>query len=208
MRVLKRRLWNRGTVRADFSSDLEELYTGLADRAGTMRAEGDGARRFAGEAAQEFEAVLWIPSHGRSLAQISGQIGADLGLALEGTVEENCAQIRDFLARHRCLLVLDAPPPEFVSALLPDGRTSTLITAAPVNVVETPDSPAEAQTLIAAGRYAEAYEMLRRLLEAGAATEMCARELVWICERWDRLEEANSLRYHFGPAPVEQLKLF
>jgi hypothetical protein len=45
-------------------------------------------------------------------------------------------------------------------------------------------------------------------LKSGIEPQSCARELVWICERWDRLDEANALRSYFGPSPSEQLLLF
>jgi hypothetical protein len=106
------------------------------------------------------------------------------------------------------LLVLDGPAPELVPAIVPEGRTSTLLTFDPVSVVETPTSLAYAGTLISLRRYAEAYELFYRLLDAEVAPETCARELTWICEHWDRVEEANSLRFRYGPEPSEQLALF
>jgi hypothetical protein len=152
--------------------------------------------------------VLWIPCHGRGLAQIAGELACKLELTLTGVADENCRRLRDLLSGRRCLLVLDAPAPEFVAALDPQGRTSVLVTVEPVKVLETSDSVGYARTLVGSGRYAEAYELLYRLLDSGVATETCARELTWICEHWDRIEEANSLRFHYGPRPFEQLVLF
>jgi hypothetical protein len=209
MRRMKRWLCGPGDSPSPvFSADLEDLYSGLADKAGTLEASGAAASRFVQEAAQDFEAALWIPCHGRSLAQIAGELAGQLGLTLTGVAEENWRGMQDFLSGRRCLLVLDAPAPEFVTALVPMGRTSVLVTMEPVLVVETADSVDDARTLVRSGRYAEAYEMLYRLLDSGIATETCARELTWICEHWDRLEEANSLRFHYGPEPFEQLALF
>ena len=112
MRRLKR--WLRGiqvgTAPAmHFSPDLENLYCALADQTGAITASGALTDRFAREAALDFEAAFWIPSHGRTLAQIAGELGAQLGMTLDGPVEENCTRIRGVLARKRCLLVLDAP---------------------------------------------------------------------------------------------------
>ena len=213
MRKLKRWLWQREREPGDsaspvFAADLEDLYSGLADKAGTLEASGAAASRFAREASHDFEAVLWVPCHGRSLAQIAGELAGQLGLTLTGVAEENCRKMQDFLSGRRCLLVLDAPAPEFVTALVPQGRTSVLVTMEPVLAVETPGSIDYARTLVRSGRYAEAYELLYRLLDSGVATETCARELTWICEHWDRIEEANSLRFHYGPRPYEQLVLF
>jgi hypothetical protein len=106
------------------------------------------------------------------------------------------------------LLVLDAPAPELAAALVAHGRSSALLTPDPVLVAQTEESVVYARTLISSRRYAEAHELLYRLLESGVAPETCARELTWICEHWGRVEEANSLRFHYGPQPFEQLVLF
>ena len=92
--------------------------------------------------------------------------------------------------------------------LIPRGRTSTLVTSNPVNVAETPKSLAHARKLISARRYAEAYELLHALLDSDVSTADCARELTWICEHWDRMEEADSLRTHYRLPPTEQMSLF
>ena len=213
LRLLKRWIWQRDRgpgqlLNAAFSADLEDFYSRLADKAGTLEVSGAAALRFAREASQQFEAVLWVPCFHRSLAQIAGELGSQLGLCLEGTTEENCRKIQDLLSARRCLLVLDAPDSNVVVALVPQGRTSTLVTFDSVSVVETPESLAYARTLISYRRYAEAYELLYCLLRSGVVPETCARELTWICEHWDRIEEANSLRFRYGPEPSEQLALF
>jgi hypothetical protein len=74
--------------------------------------------------------------------------------------------------------------------------------------LETPRTPAYARSLIAARRYAEAYELLYRLLDAVVDPDGCARELTWICEHWDRVEEANALRFNYGRPEGVQLALF
>jgi hypothetical protein len=213
MRSVKRWFWQRqraigATPSTVFSRDLEAVYQTIADRAGTLRTSGDMADRFVREAAEEFEAVLWVPARERSLAQVSGELGAQLGVTLEGTAEENCGRIRDLLSARRCLLVLDAPAGEHEDWLVPRGRTSTLITEDAVRVAATPETFEYARELTVAQRNAEAYELLHRLLEAEIATQACARELTWICQEWGRVEEANALRFHFGPEPTAQLTLF
>jgi hypothetical protein len=213
MRLMKRWIWQRERgpehkLALDCSTDLEEIYRSLADKAGILETTGAVASRFAREASLEFEAVLWVPCHLRSAAQIAGELGAQLGLILEGVADENCRTIQAFLSQRRCLLVLDSPPPGLVDGLAPRGRTSTLVTCEPVSIAETPESLEYARSLVSSRRYAEAYELLYRLLHSGVATEFCARELTWICEHWDRIEEANSLRWYYGPQPSEQLTLF
>jgi hypothetical protein len=212
-RLLKR--WFRQRERAsgaspsrEFSGDLEDLYSTLADRAGTLHVSGAVASRFAREADEEFEAVLWVPCQGRTLAQASGELGHRLGLSLDGPVKENCDRIRELLAARRCLVVLDAPGAEISQELIAGGRTSTAIAHDAVEILETPETPAYARQLIAARRFAEAYELLYRLMDAAVDPENCARELTWICEHWDRVDEANLLRFNYRPAVPEQLVLF
>jgi hypothetical protein len=207
MRLLKRWLW-RKQWSGRFSADLEDLYQSLADRAGTREVSGALATRFVAEAGLDFEATFWIPCYGRSLAQVAGELGSQLGLTLDGTAEQNCKRIRNLLFDRRCLVVLDAPAPEAVRRLARLGRSSTIITEEPVKLLEPADSAALARALVAQRRYAEAYEMLYRLVEAGVETDACARELAWICERWDRLEEANHFRQMYSRDTAEQMGLF
>ena len=192
----------------EFSGDLEDLYLTLADRAGTLRVSGAVASRFVREAEEEFEAVLWVPCHGRTLAQASGELGHQLGLALDGPVKENCGRIRELLATRRCLVVLDAPGAEVSRELTAGGRSSTAISRDAVKILETPETLAYARSLIAARRFAEAYELLYRLLDAVVDPDVCARELTWICEHWDRVNEANVLRFNYPSEGATQLALF
>jgi hypothetical protein len=184
------------------------LYARIADEVGVMHVSGELASRFAREAANEFEAVLWVPAHRRSLAEVAGEIGEQLAITLEGTAEQNCARIREFLFDRRCLLVLDGPDAEHAAAVTPRGRTSTLVTQGPVVIAERPQTFERARGLISSYRYAEAYELLHRLLDAEISPQACARELTWICEHWGRVDEANSLRFYYGPEPSMQLDLF
>ena len=212
-RLLKR--WFRLRERAsgappsrEFSGDLDDLYLTLADRAGSLNVGGAAASRFASEAEEEFEAVLWVPCQGRTLAQASGELGHQLGLRLDGPAKENCGRIRELLATRRCLVVLDSPSPEISLELIAGGRTSTAITRDTVKILETPETLTYARRLIAEWRYAEAYELLYRLLDAVVDPDNCARELTWICEHWDRVNEANVLRFNSRSERAEQLLLF
>jgi pentatricopeptide repeat protein len=210
MRRLKRWLWGiQSGIDPDMvlSPDLETLYCVLADRPGRFTASGAIAERFALEAAQDFEAVLWIPSHGRTLSQIAGELGSRLGMTLDGPIEDNCRRICEVLSGKRCLVILDAPHVA-VDPLLPAGRTSILFTSEPVRTVDHAPGLSVARGLFSAGRFAEAYEMFYELLSSGVEKESCARDLIWICEHWERLDEANALRFHIGPSPSEQLLLF
>jgi hypothetical protein len=212
-RLLKRWLWQREhrathSLNTHFSPDLQDLYAALSDESGTLRATGDEAARFFKEAGQEFEAALWIPAYNRTLAQVAGDLGVQLGLTLEGPVDQNVRRILDLLSTRRCLVVLDAPEPDVAPELVSPGRTSTLVTRDPVQVLETPTTMPQARKLLAARRYAEAYELLYRLLDTGVVAADCAHELSWICDHWNRPGESESLRYHYRLPPTEQLSLF
>lgn len=210
MRQLKRWIWGirHGTSPAmALSPDLEPLYVALADQPGTMTASGPMAERFAQQAFRDFEAVFWVPAHGRSLTQIAGELGSQLEMTLDGPLEDNCRRIRDVLTRRRCLVVFDAPDVA-VDQILPSGRTSVLFTDEAVRIVADARNFAAARALVLARRFAEAYELLYELFSAGIESGACARELVWICEHWDRVEEANALRFRFHPDSAEQMRLF
>ncbi len=213
LRRLKRWLWQRKSDDAElpsdqFSGDLEDLYAAIADRAGTWTTNGAFAGRFAAEAKSEFEAVFWVPCHGRSVAQAAGELGSQLGLTLDGQIKENLAQIRPLLVERRCLLVLDAPDEKTKAALTPGGRTSTLITNEAVKQLDTPQTLDYARQLVLARRYSEAYVLLYDLLDAVVSPESCARELAWICDHWGRLEEAERLREQCNSSSTVQLSLF
>jgi hypothetical protein len=210
MRQLKR--WvsgiRHGTSPAmALSPELEPLYLALADRPGTETASGPIAERFAQQASRDFEAVFWVPAHGRNLTQIAGDLGSQLEMTLDGPPEDNCRRIRDVLSNRRCLVVFDAPEAP-LDPVLPAGRTSVLCTDEPVRIVQDARNFAAARALVLAKRFAEAYELLYELFSAGIESGACARELVWICEHWDRVEEANALRFRFHPDSAEQMRLF
>jgi hypothetical protein len=190
-----------------FSADLDTLYLTVADKPGVLTATGAFVERFAQEAAGDFEAVLWVPARGQSIAQVAGELGSQLGMSLDGPLEENCERIRAVLAQRRCLVVFDAPD-ETLDALMPAGRTSFLITTEPVRIAKAMVTLSAARQLVVSRRFAEAYEMLRQLFQRNIETESCARELVWICDHWGRYAEAGALRNHFRLPPSEQLSLF
>jgi hypothetical protein len=213
MRLMKRWIWQRAegaahSVSTVFSPDLEDLYSALSDQAGTLRATSAEAARFIKEAGQEFEAVVQVHCHQRTAAQVAGDLGAQLGLTLDGVLEENCRRIHELLYSRRRLLVLDAPDPELVPEFIASGRTSTLVTLDPIQVIETPRTLPYARQLIQRRRYAEAYELLYSLLDSDTSTADCAHELSWICEHWNRADESESLRFHYRLPPTEQLSLF
>ncbi len=190
-----------------FSPDLENLYREVSDKPGSATASGTMAERFAREATGDFDGVFHVPAHGKSLVQIAGELGSQMQLELDRELEDNCKRIRAALAANRYLAVFDAPEVA-VDSLTPAGRSSFLISTDPIRVEETPQTLPAARRLVASRRYAEAYEILNRLLTQGVDPESCARELVWICDHWGRYGESEGLRNHFRLPPSEQLSLF
>ncbi|HEX4228758.1 MAG TPA: hypothetical protein VHZ07_08810 [Bryobacteraceae bacterium] len=212
MRLLKR--WIRrcalglsGAPNPAFSAAFEPLYTALADKPGVLTFDGEEGYRFASETAEDFDAVLPVPCHARSLAQVCGELSQQLGLTLTGPADANARQIRNLLYESRCLLLLDGPSTEVLEALLPTGQTSTLITTGPVRLAESPQTFEYGRLLMDQQRYAEAYELFDRLVRQEVAPKACRQELAWILEHWDRFDEARALRL-IDAEPFTQLSLF
>jgi hypothetical protein len=211
-RGLKRWVWQQRrevgqASRFKWSDELEPLYVSLADRPGTQTASAEQSRLFAREASAEFECVVWIPCHGRTLAECTGKLGTDLGLSMDEPEKQNRRRVQDALRERRCLVVLDAPSDEARAALDCNGRSSLLITTEPLEIQEPPRTFDYARELVRTRRYAEAYDLLYLLMEDTVDTSACARELTWICEHWGRTAEAERLRQH-NPPPVSQLGFF
>jgi hypothetical protein len=211
-RGLKRWLWRQlrepgEAARFEWSADLEHLYATLADRPGVRGASAESARRFAREAAGEFERVLWIPCYGRSLAECASELGAQLGLVMDGQEAENRRRVLETMAARRCLVVLDGPAEPVRAALVVENRCSILMTTEPSEIRETPRTFDYALELVRSRRLAEAYNLLQMLMEETADPGACARELAWICEHWGRTAEAERLR-RFDPMPSRQMGLF
>jgi hypothetical protein len=211
-RGVKRWLWRQlrereEAARLEWSADLEHLYARLADRAGVEEASAESARRFAREAAGEFERVVWIPCHGRSLAECGGELGSQLGLVMDGREADNRRQVLETMSARRCLVVLDGPAEPVRAALGVESRCSILMTTEPLEIRETPRTFDYALDLVRSQRLAEAYDLLQMLMEETVDPGACARELAWICEQWGRTAEAERLR-RFDPMPVCQMGLF
>jgi hypothetical protein len=211
-RGVKRWVWQQHrelsqVIRFKWSEELEKLYVGLADRAGAQTASAEQSRLFASEASAEFECVVWIPCHGRTLPECTGKLGTELGLTMDEPEKQNRRRVLETLRERRCLVVLDAPSDEARAALDFGGRSSVLITTEPLEIQETPRTFHYARELVRNRRFAEAYDLLYLLMEDSVDTGACARELAWICEHWGRTAEAERLRQH-NPPPLRQLGLF
>lgn len=187
-----------------FTEGNEPLYAAVADAPGMCTVTCVEADAFEREASWDFEAVIRVASRSRSLAEVAGDLGAALGLVADGPLEENCRRIRAVVGSRRCLIVYEGPRDE-VEPLAEQGRSSFLF------IGDACEAPARLRTfsagrsLVRANRLAEAYDIFSALFHAGIEIEACARELVWICDHWNRYEEASALRNHFRLAPSEQL---
>ena len=208
-RWIKRRLWGRHRsnllAAAGWSLEVEPLYTRLADQPGLLTVSASEARLFAEEAEGEFELVVWAHCENRSLAQVAGQIGSQLGVPLDGPVAQDLVQLCRIVQERRLLLVLDAPDSKCEQAFAAGGRSSYLITTEPVGPDRQPDSVSLVRELLDSRRIAEAYEMLERLLEVGMESEFCAREMIRILEDWGRFDYARLLRDQFQPMHERQM---
>jgi hypothetical protein len=212
--------------------ELEVLGIAIADRPGAeMAADEATARRFIRAFQHDFDAVLELECGTRSPAALAGDLGAQLGLRLEGDAESNLTRLSEFCSGRRLLIVLKdgaETPLEF------GGRASTL--HFPGTVVEPRDESirgiqralrarprdwAEYCRLARlgrrltrdAGRIAECHEMMAQWHAAAEARDdrkvldESARELVWILESWGRPDEAYRLDYLRATEFDEQIAL-
>jgi hypothetical protein len=233
LRALKR--WVRNPEHGpapEAGGDLEVLGIALADRAGMETiASVETAREFARVFGQDFDAVLTLEDCGRrSLVVLAGDLGAQLGLKLEGDLESNLERLHEFCAERRLLVVLEGGAPQ---PLIFGRRSSTLATTE-AGVPRNLDELARVQQAFAGaagwkdvsalarqarrlardqGRLAECYELMEEwhaeAEEYGdrAAMDEAAREMVWILETWGRDELARRLEYRRAAACDEQMPL-
>ena len=236
LRALKRWIRNPDvpaeTAPAGNGADLEVLGIALADRAGTETvARAETAREFARVFRADFDAVLTLEDCAeRSLTALAGDLGAQLGLHLEGDLEANLGRLREFCGERRLLVVMEGGE---VQPLTFGGRCSTLIAAGPgaprsldelarvqrqfASAADWPDVCAyarQARRLAREqGRLAECYEIMEEwhaeAEETGdrAVLDESAREMVWILENWGRTDLAARLEHRRASACDEQMPL-
>jgi TIR domain len=235
LRAIKR--WARGHMPAPqgettHDGDLEVLGIAIADRTGADAvADEAAAHRFVHAFRHDFDAVMELECGARSHAALAGDLGAQLGLRLEGDAESNLERLREFCGGRRFLILLKGAreaPFEL------GGRTSTL--RFPGTVVEPRDEsirgiqralrerPSDWSDYCRlarlgrrltrdVGRIAECHEMMAQWhAEAEARDDLgtldeSARELVWILESWGRPDEAYRLDYLRATEFDEQMGL-
>ena len=218
-------------------ADLEWLGVALADRAGVEYVDDTAlAFEFVRAYREDFDEVFLLDCEGgsRTLAALAGDLTAQLGLRLEGDLEQNLARLREFCAARRFLLILDDAPGEGSEHLQFGGRCSTLVSSG--RWPTQPSDPLrEAQAAVGngaapwdeicrlarlgrrltreQGRIAECYELMQQWHAAAeeqedrAALEESAREIVWILEGWCRTEEAHRLEYRRATEFDDQMML-
>jgi hypothetical protein len=110
--------------------EMEKLRQTLADAPGMAVLTGPGqttlALEFARRSKRDFEGLVWLSCTEQTLASLAGDMASQLGMALEGDVQENLRELGKFCAQRRLLIVLDDAPAE-AEGLTPGGRSSTLL---------------------------------------------------------------------------------
>jgi TIR domain-containing protein len=215
------------------SPAIEVLGLGIADRPGVEMVDNPAdALEFARAFRADFDEAFIVECTGRSVAAIAGDIGAQLGLRLEGPLDSNLERLHAFSSARRFLFVLHGECPELVFG----GRASTLICESTGEAVWAGSDPIQQaqgalaqcsldwpeicrharlgrSLLLDAGRFAECHELMRQWHDAAqargdlAVLDESARELVWILESWGLHEEAALLDRHRGEHYAEQMML-
>ncbi len=235
LRDIKR--WARGHAPASAprDGDAEVIGIAIADRPGDEAAPDETvARRFLRAFHQDFDEIIELECGDRTLAALTGDLGAQLGLRLEGDAESNLERLVEFCAERRFLIVLKAPPDDPEVQLHFHGRASVL--RIPGTIEEPRDESIRGiQRALAqrpgdwrqycrlarlgrrltrdAGRVAECHELMARWHAAAEAVgdlqalDEAARELVWILESWGRSDEAYRLDMLRANELEQQLRL-
>lgn len=247
LRKLKRWVRNRAATYAppDISSpdlsnpaDLEILGIAIADRPGTETVASVAlAFEFVHAYREDFDEVFRLESGARTLAALSGDLAAQLGMRLEGDVPSNLERLRGFCSERRFLMLLDGVQEPAPHQLIFGGRCSTLITTE-----AGPDAGSDplrlAQEALAhldpaagwagmcslarqgrrlardRGRIAECFELMQQWHAAAAIEDdravlnESAREIVWILEGWGRTEEAERMEYDRATEFEDQMRLW
>jgi TIR domain len=111
-------------------AEMEKLRQSIADAPGTAILTGAGkttlALEFARQSKRDFEGLVWLTCTEQTLASLAGDMASQLGMSLEGDVEENLIQLGKFCSQRRLLIVLDDASGD-AERLVPGGRSSTLI---------------------------------------------------------------------------------
>jgi hypothetical protein len=219
----------------DRSADLEVLGIAIADRPGVETVDDTAlAFEFVRAYREDFDEVFYIDCGGRSLAALTGDLAAQLGMRLAGPVQNNLERLHEFCSPQRFLVVLDDVWEIDANPLIFGGRCSTLLST-DSHPAREPDALQEVQAAMAnpagdwaelcrlarvgrritreQGRIAECFELMRQWHDAAeergdrGVLDESAREMVWILESWGMTDEAHHLEYRRVTEFDEQMRL-
>jgi len=121
--------------------ELRNLRERLSEPGAVVHVQGMAGRgktllaiEFAHRYQRDFEAVYWLPCQSGSLVALAGELSRQLGLRIEGDLDQVVRELRDYCAARRCLLVLDNVEEESPGELIPSGAASVLITTRRVDL--------------------------------------------------------------------------
>jgi hypothetical protein len=220
------------------AADLEILGIAIADRPGTDTvASAALAFEFVHAYREDFDEVFRLESGGRTLAALSGDLAAQLGMRLEGDLQSNLEHLQSFCAERRFLMLLDGVHDLAPHQLIFGGRCSTLIATEagpkagsdPLRLIQdalarvNPAAGWAAMCSLARqarrlareqGRIAECFELMQHWHAAAeneddrAVLNESAREMVWILQGWGRTEEAERMEYDRATEFEDQMRLW
>ncbi|MBS1874209.1 MAG: toll/interleukin-1 receptor domain-containing protein, partial [Acidobacteria bacterium] len=119
-----------------------------------------------------FEAVYELDCQSRNLPAFVADLAAQVGLRMEGSAEQAAAELRLYLKRKRCLLLLDNVEDDQPGQLVPEGRASVLATSRRGDIPFLAEHIEVKPELF---RESEAFDLFRRVL--GEVDETAARDL-------------------------------
>ena len=125
------------------------------------------ALEFAHRYQTDFESVYWLPCESSSLVAISAELSRQIGLKVEGDVNEVVRELKRVCAGRRCLLVLDNVESEVPGELIPGGLASVLVTTRQTNLQFL---RFHASVPLPVFREAECFDLFRRGLGDGEIT--------------------------------------
>jgi hypothetical protein len=171
-------------------AEIEKLRQALADAPGTVALNGvadiDLALEFARQSRRDFEGLVWLSCTDQTLASLAGDMASQLGMTLEGDVEENVRELGRFCAQRRLLTVLDDAS-EHAERLIPGGRSSSLLVLRGGNPRPVGPMPAAVRACgnvpfrlpliaeIARLDFSAARGLLEELVESGSVTQLDVR---------------------------------
>ena len=171
-------------------AEMEKLRQSLADAPGTATLNGAGittlALEFARQSKRDFEGLVWLSCTEQTLATLAGDMASQLGMSLEGDVEENLIQLGKLCSQRRLLIVLDDASAE-AERLVPGGRSSALIVKRGAGSRPAMEIPAAVHACgnvpfrpvliaeLAGLDFSAASALLRELVAGGAAIQLDVR---------------------------------